>query len=88
MSRPLNRPNQLTLMLCTRAGNPFGNDLSLFGNKAVELLFIFIVDVDFLRVAETARPLFSDRIGVALFTTIVASTSILALMKHVRVSFF
>jgi hypothetical protein len=83
MARPLNRPYELPLMFCARSGDSLGNDLALFRNETVQFLFILIVDVDFFSIAETASTFFSYRIGIALFTAVVSSASILALMKHV-----
>jgi hypothetical protein len=48
--------DQLTLVFCTRARNPFGDDLTLFRNEPLQLLFILVIDIDFFVIAESTRP--------------------------------
>jgi len=87
MTRSFDGPDQLPLMFCTGSGNPFGNDFALFRDKTIQFLLILVVDINLLRVAETAGAFLPHCVGIALFAAVVASASILALMKHGRISF-
>lgn len=51
--------HELALMLRTCSGNPFRNNFSLFGHKTMEFLLIFVIDIGFLILAETAITFFS-----------------------------
>ncbi len=58
--------NKLSLMLCTRAGDALRNDLALLGSEALQLFFVFVIDVDFFRVTEAASPLFAGHLAFLL----------------------
>lgn len=57
------RSNKLSLMFRTRAGNALRNNLALLGGKALQPLFVFIVDVVFLCVAEFAGAFFARHLS-------------------------
>jgi hypothetical protein len=59
MTRTLDCQNKLSLMLGTRSGDPFGNNLSLFIHAALQSLLILVVNVDVLAVTESACTLFA-----------------------------
>ena len=56
--RAFYRLYELPLVPCTRTGDPLGNNFSLFGDESAQSLLIFVIDVDFLIVAETTGPAF------------------------------
>jgi len=66
MPRTLDGVHQLTLMLCARSRNTLWDDLPLFGDKPLKFLLVFVIDVDFLRVAEPACPLLSRHLAFFL----------------------
>jgi hypothetical protein len=47
--------DQFTLVFCTRARDPFGDDLTFFRNESLQLLFILVIDIDFFVIAESTR---------------------------------
>lgn len=54
MPGPLDRLDELPLMLRAGPGNALGDNLPLLGNEAAESLLILVINVDFLTVTETA----------------------------------
>ena len=76
MPRTLDGLHEHPLMAGTRARDPFRDDPSLFGNESLKLLFVFIVDVDVLVIAEPTRTLLAN-LGpplraAALITSLIA----------------
>ena len=60
MSRTFDCLYKHPLMTGTCPRDPLRNDASLLGNESLKLLFIFIVDVDVLVIAEPARTLLAN----------------------------
>jgi hypothetical protein len=56
MARTFNGNDKLPLVPGTGAGDPLGDNLALFVDTTLEALFILIIDVHVLAVAEPARP--------------------------------
>ncbi len=58
--------HKLALVLGARSRYAFGDDLPLFRHETLQPLFIFIVDVDFLRITKAARPLLARHLALFL----------------------
>jgi hypothetical protein len=60
--------DKLALVFGARAGDAFRNDLALFGDKTLELLLVFVVDVVFFCVAKSACAFLARRLIVPVAT--------------------
>jgi hypothetical protein len=60
--------DKLALMLGAGAGDAFRNDLALLGNKALEFLFVFVINVLFFCIAESACALLARGLIVPVAT--------------------
>ena len=60
MTRPLDRLNELTLVLRTGARDPLWDDFSLLGDEPDQPFLILVVDVNLLVFAETANTAFLE----------------------------
>ena len=73
---PLDGLDELALVFGAGARDALGDDLPLLAHEPLELLLVLVVDVDFLGVAEAARPFLAGGLVVA-FAAGLAESAVL-----------